>query len=269
MTADYSTRKESEMNKSKYLMLVTAVAVALVGLTACVPTTSNPQLTSPSSVVVQPSQQTGLWVTGEGKVRAVPDVAIISLGIEAQAKTVADAQNQATEAMNKVMKALTGNGVADKDIQTQRFSIIQVTRWNKDLNRDEIIGYRVTNMVTAKIRNLDKTGLIIDAVAAAGGDLTRIQSIGFTIDDPSKYHKDARDKAIADAVAKAKQIAAGANIKLGKPTYISEGQLYVPQPRIVNYDLKLAAGAPEPAPTPISAGETEISLSVQVVYEIR
>jgi len=244
---------------------------ALAGLAACVPATANPQQTSSGTVVLQPGQQTGLWVVGEGKVSAVPDVAIISLGIEAQAKTVAEAQNQAAGAMDRVMKALTGNGVADKDIQTQRFSIVQVTRWNKDLNRDEVVGYQVTNMVTAKIRNLDKTGTVIDAVAAAGGDLTRVQSIGFTIDDPAKYYKDARDKAMADAMARAKQIAAGADIKLGRPTYISEGQLYVPQPRIVNYDMKLAPGASVPAPvsTPISAGESEIRLSMQVVYEIR
>ncbi|MEW6142949.1 MAG: SIMPL domain-containing protein [Chloroflexota bacterium] len=257
------------MNKLKYAILGMVVAVVLAGLAACEPVTSNPQSASPGTVVVQPGQQTGLWVTGEGKVSAVPDVAIINLGIEAQAKTVAEAQNQATGAMNRVMKALTGNGVAEKDIQTQRFSITQVTRWNKDLNRDEVIGYRVTNMVTAKVRNLDKAGVVIDEVAVAGGDLTRIQNIGFTIDDPSKYYKEARDKAMADALARAKQIADGADIRLGKPTYISEGQLYVPQPRFVNYELKSAAGAPAPAPTPISAGETEIRLTVQVVYEIR
>ncbi len=259
------------MNKLKYAVLGVMAVAALAGLAACVPATANPQQTSSGTVVLQPGQQTGLWVVGEGKVSAVPDVAIISLGIEAQAKTVAEAQNQAAGAMDRVMKALTGNGVADKDIQTQRFSIVQVTRWNKDLNRDEVVGYQVTNMVTAKIRNLDKTGTVIDAVAAAGGDLTRVQSIGFTIDDPAKYYKDARDKAMADAMARAKQIAAGADIKLGRPTYISEGQLYVPQPRIVNYDMKLAPGASVPAPvsTPISAGESEIRLSMQVVYEIR
>ena len=261
----------NKLNKLKYAVLVVVAVAALAGLAACVPAGANPQSTSSGTVVVQPGQQTGLWVVGEGKVSAVPDVAIISLGIEAQAKTVAEAQNQAAGAMDMVMKALTGNGVADKDIQTQRFSIVQVTRWNKDLNRDEVIGYQVTNMVTAKIRNLDRTGTVIDAVAAAGGDLTRVQSIGFAIDDPAKYYKDARDKAMADALARAKQIAAGADIKLGRPTYISEGQLYVPQPRIVNYDMKLAAGAsvPTAVPTPISAGESEIRLSVQVVYEIR
>lgn len=257
------------MKKSKYMFLALAT-LFLAGLAACAPVTSNPQLTSPASVVIQPGQQTGLWVTGEGKVSAVPDVAIVSLGIEAQSRTVSEAQNQAAEAMGRVMKALTGNGVASKDIQTQHFSIQQVTRWNKDLNRDEVIGYRVTNMVTAKIRNLDKTGVVIDAVASAGGDLTRVQSIGFTIDDPARYYKEARDKAMADALARAKQIAAGADIKLGKPTYISESQVYVPQPRTISYDLKTAAPAmPYSEPTPISAGETEIRLTVQVVYEIR
>ncbi|MCX8126055.1 MAG: SIMPL domain-containing protein [Dehalococcoidia bacterium] len=256
------------MGKWKYVVLAVGT-LALVGAVACAPITSNPQLTTPASVVVQSNQQTGLWVTGEGRVSAAPDVAIVSLGIEAQAKTVTEAQAQASSAMDRVMKALTTNGVADKDIQTQRFSIVQVTRWNKDLNRDEVIGYRVTNMVVAKIRNLNNAGAIIDAVVSAGGDMTRIQGIAFSIDDPSKYYKEARDKAVADAMAKAKQIAAGADIKLGKPTYISESQVYVPQPRIVGYDFMKTA-APEPSPpTPISPGETEVRLSVQIVYEIR
>ena len=262
--------RNNTMRNARVILTGTVLVVILAGLAACAPVTGNPSVVPSASVVMPSSQQTGLWITGEGKVTAVPDVAIITLGIDAQAKTVADANSQANDAMNRVMKALTGNCVADKDIQTQRFSITQVTRWNKDLNRDEVIGYRVANMVTAKLRNLDKAGATIDAVATAGGDLARVQGIGFTIDDPTKFYKEARDKAMADAVAKAKQIATAGDFKLGKPTYVSEGQLYVPQPRMVNYERIGAAAAPAPvAPTPISAGETEIRLSIQVVYEIR
>ena len=216
--------------------------------------------------IICSQQQVGLWVTGEGKTMATPDIVLLSLGIESEAKTVAQAQRDAAEAMDRVMKALKSNGVADKDIQTQRFSIYPVRRWIEDENREITIGYRVTNIVIAKIRQMDKAGPVIDAVAEAGGDLTRIDNIGFTIDDPTSYYKEARTKAVGDAIAKAKQIAAASDIKLGKPIYISEGTQYTPPVIVRDYAMK-AEGMPA-APTPISPGELEIQVTVQMVYDI-
>ncbi len=233
--------------------------LAIVGLAGC----------SPGNTVVNTnSQQEGIWVSGQGKVTAVPDIATLSLGIKAQEASVADAQSKATEAMNKVMDALTSNGVAKKDIQTQYFNIQKVTRWDDKNQKEVVIGYRVTNIVTAKIRNIDKAGSIIDAVAAAGGDLTRIKSINFSVDDPTAYYKEARDKAMSDARNKGEQLATLAEVKLGKPTYISENSYYPTVP-IYKGGVMMGANAPAPAPaTPISQGEMEITLSVQVVYAI-
>jgi len=211
------------------------------------------------------SQQEGIWVTGTGEVSVVPDIANLSLGIEAQEASVAPAQTKATEAMNRVMDALAKNGVAEKDIQTQYFSISKVTRWDDEKQQEIVIGYRVSNVVTAKIRAIDKVGVIIDAVALAGGDLTRIDNISFSVDEPEAYHSEAREKAMKDAEATAKELAALGGVTLGKPTYISES-LYTPSPI---YPIRAeAAPAPAMAPTPISPGEMEVTLNVQVVYEI-
>lgn len=240
---------------------------AILTMSSCTAVPAGP---ATSLQIAGPSQQTGIWVTGEGKVAAVPDVAIVTLGIEAQSKTVSEAQTQASEAMNRVMKSLTDNGVnKDKDIQTQRFSISQVTRWHQDTSTNEVIGYMVSNLVVAKVRDLNATGKIIDAVATVGGDLTRVNSIGFSIDDPTPYYKLAREKAMADALNRAKQIASGMDIKVGKATYISEGSLYVPPPTY-RTSSNAAAGSPAPmAPTPVSAGELQVSLSLQAVFSIQ
>ena len=196
---------------------------------------------------------------------AVPDVATLRLGIEAQEASVAEAQSKATGAMNSVMDALAGNGVAEKDIQTQRFSIYQVTKWDRMTEEETVVGYRVTNIVTAKIRDIDKTGAIIDAVAKVGGDFTRVDSIGFSVDDPSAYYEQAREKAMAEGEAKARQLAELAGVTLGRPTYISEG-VQTPSPI---YPVKMAeTAAMAPVETPISPGEMEISLTVQVAYSI-
>jgi len=255
------------MKRNWLLAVSLALILAVVGFSGC---TAGEETTAelPSGMSVSlSSQQQGVWVTGEGKVTVTPDIANLRLGISAQAASVAEAQSQATEAMNRVMAALTNSGVAKKDIQTQYFSIQQVTRWD-EIKRDEVVtGFRVTNMVTAKIREIDKTGAVIDAVAEAGGDFTRIDSISFYVDEPSTYHEEAREKALADAEAKAEQLAKLAGVTLGKPTYISES-IYTPSPIYPRAAYETAA-APAAAPTPISLGEMDISLNVQVAYAIR
>ena len=242
--------------KRGWLLAVSLVLIlAVVGLSGCGTTTTLGGINL--------SQQEGIWVAGTGEVSVVPDIATLRLGIEAQEASVAEAQSKATEAMNSVMDVLTDNGVADKDVQTQYFSIYQVTRWDREKEQEVVVGYRVTNMVTAKMRDIDKAGAIIDAAAEAGGDLTRINSIAFSVDDPSAYHEEAREKAMADAKAKAKQLAKLAGVTLGKPTYISESIQIPPPiyPRAVYEEASVAA-------TPISPGELEISLTIQVAYAI-
>jgi len=88
------------------------------------------------------------------------------------------------------------------------------------------------------------------------------------VDDPIEYYEEVREKAMADAEAKAEQLAELAGVDLGSPTFISEGTISVPVPRDFYWESR-AAPVPAPAPTtPISPGETEIRLTVQVVYSI-
>lgn len=251
------------MKKARWL-IPCLVAVLALGAAGCasIPGWEG----SPDVVPVAQQQNTGIWVTGQGEAMAVPNIAELRLGVEARADTVAEAQTQASEAMDKVVVALKDNGVAEKDIQTQRFSIYPVTRWIREKDEEEIIGYRVTNIVVAKIREMDKVGDIIDAVAEAGGDLTQIQGISFTVDDPTPYYEEARAKAVKDAKDKALQLADLAGVRLGKPTYISEGAVYLPPTVKVFYE---AEAAPVPAPeTPIIPGELKITLTIQIAYAI-
>ena len=254
------------MKKIWLLVVGLVLVVTVVGLSGCGQDVPALGASSSDLQVNLNSQQQGILVSGSGKVSVVPDIAILRLGIEAQQMSVAEAQYQAAEAMKAVMSTLTGSGVAEKDIQTQYFNVNRITRWDDNKRQEVVIGYRVTNMVTAKIREMDNVGTIIDAVAVAGGDLTRIDGVSFSVDDPSAYHEEARQKAMADAKAKAEQLAQLAEVTLGKPTYISESS-YTPYPVYRQDFIEMAAGAPA-METPISPGEMEISLNVQVTYAI-
>jgi len=195
-------------------------------------------------------------VTGVGKATAVPDIATISIGVQAEAKKVAEAQQMAAVAMNKTMAALEKNGVAQKDIQTRRYYI------NPVREKGEIISYRVGNIVSVKIRDIDKVGIIIDDAVEAGGDLIRVEGIRFGIDDPAPYYEKARERAVEDARAKAEQLARLNGVKLGKPIRISEGGGLFP-----SYEAGGIRLSGNLAP-PISPGEMEIAVDVSISYAI-
>jgi len=256
------------MKKKRLLVISLALVLAVVSLSGC--GFSSPDISSGSSgstpAVNLSSQQQGIWVSGTGKVSVAPDIATLRLGIEAQETSVAVAQSEAAAAMDKVMAALTENGVAKKDIQTQYFNIRRVTKWDNNREEEVVIGYRVTNMVTAKIREMDRVGEIIDDIALAGGDLIRIDNIGFSVEDPSAYYEEVREKAVVDAKTKAEQLADFAGVKLGRATYISEGT--VMPPVIYRQDFYAKAEVAPAMETPISPGELEISLNVQIAYAI-
>jgi uncharacterized protein YggE len=194
-------------------------------------------------------QQEGIWVSGTGKVYAIPDIVQLTLGVEAQAVTVAEAQSKATEAMNNVVQALKDAGIEEKDIQTQYFNINEATKWNDKEGEPIIVGYKVTNTVVAKLKDVKKAGPIIDAVVAAGGDYTRINGVSFTVEDPNTYYAQAREKAITYA----------------KVTYISENT-YMPSANY--YNGRVEAAAPAIDTTSISAGQLEITTTVQITYAV-
>ena len=131
-----------------------------------------------------------------------------------------------------------------------------------------LVGYVVSNTVTVKIRDLNSVGVVIDDVVTAGGDATRIDDVGFTVDDQSAYAEELRSKAVADAMAKARHFASLAGVSLGEPTFISEAAAGVPITPVYAESFALAKAVSAPA-TSISGGELELRMSVQVLFEIQ
>jgi len=213
------------------------------------------------AVATQQAQSLGISVSGEGKVSGAPDIAVLTLGVSALAPSVKDARDQAATAMKGIVDSIKGNGVDGKDIQSTQFSIQPEYDYRGDTQ--ELRGYRVTNIVTAKVRNIDNTSKIIDDAVAAGGDLTQVQGIDFTIDDPSKLQDEARGEAVKDAQTKAERLADLAGVKLGKPISISESGVASPMP---SREALLGGAASDVSP--IEPGEMEVTLDVQVLYAI-
>ena len=238
--------------KTRTLGLITLLAVGLLAL-ACTETTVLPS---------DRDESPGINVSGIGSVFGEPDVAILTLGVEAQADSVGEARSMAADAMDAMLTVLKEGGVEDSDIQTTRFSV--EPRYNFRDGEQELIGFFVNNLVTVKIRDIDETGTLIDDVVEAGGDLTRVQNLRFTIDDPEELQQEARRLAMENAKSKAETLADAGGVELGPPRSISESGGFSPiafgeRAFLSDFD---AAGAS----TSIEIGELEVQIQVQVVY---
>lgn len=237
--------------KGKALGLIGMAALGLFAL-ACAGDTT---------VLTGDQEAPGITVSGNGSVFGEPDIAQLSLGVSATADSVGTARSQAAEAMDAMLAAMKENGVAEEDIQTTRFSVQPLYDYIE--GRSVLRGFSVDNIVIAKVRSIDDTGTVIDAALAAGGDLSRVDNLQFTIDDPAALGDQAREKAMTDAKRRADTLARAAGVALGAPRTISEGRPPVTPVEFARFDDLAAA---EQAQTPIQLGELEVRVDVQVVY---
>ena len=174
--------------------------------------------------------------------------------------------------MTGIIEALRARGIADEDIQTRFFNISpeytyqEILEDGRRYSKQVLTGYRVSNGVTAKIRDLDILGATIDEVVQAGSDTTRVNSIRFTVEDTAADQIQAREGAVLDALAKANQFATLTGVTRGNLLFITESGSRMP---VVNDFARIESAAfADSAVTHITAGELELQVSVQVVLAI-
>ncbi len=201
-------------------------------------------------------------VTGEANVSVAPDQAQIDGGVTSDAKTAREASDANNAAMGKVLLALKGAGIEEKDYQTSRLSLQpQFAAPSKASERAGIVSFRASNRVTVKIRDVTKVANVIDVLVGAGAN--EIGGINFTVTQASKHLDEAREKAIADARRKAEIYAKAAGVTLGEPLSISEEGAPVPLYRGGKMAAPMAAGAP------VAQGEETLSVTVSVSWAIK
>jgi hypothetical protein len=215
----------------------------------------------------------GIWVTGQATLEIPADVAQVSIGVESRETTVSAARQNAADAMENVLNAIKEHGVSEDDIVTTNFNIYPQTIWvevSDSLGRHSeprITGYIVSNTVQITVRDIDNLSPVVDTAATAGGDLIRINSIQFTVDDSSVFGAQMRQQAAADALAKADVYARAVGVTLGQLVYLTEIGSSVPMSRAFP-QAEMAAMDGGFKSTPISAGDVNLSVTVQAVFAI-
>lgn len=198
-------------------------------------------------------------VLGHGEVKARPDTATIQIGIDTEAANAKDALAQNNTQAQALQQKLAELKIDTKDIQTSNFSI-SPTYGN---DGRQVTGYRVSNVVTVTIRNLDSAGTLLDQVVQAGAN--NIYGISFSVADTQKLMEQARQAAMADAKVRATQLATAGGAAVGDVLIISENVSAPPVPMPM-LDRAAAQGAPS---VPVQAGEQSISIDVQATFALR
>jgi uncharacterized protein len=199
-------------------------------------------------------------VTGEATVSVAPDLAQIDAGVTTGAKTAREASEANNAAMGKVLLALKGASIDEKDFQTSRLSLQPESAPNRTSGPPTIVGYRASNRVTIRLRDVTKVASVIDTLVGAGAN--DLGGINFTVSQASKLLDEAREQAIADARRKAEIYAKAAGVTLGAPLSISEGGA----PGPIAY-RKMAAGMA--ASAPVAQGEETLQVTVSVAWAIK
>jgi hypothetical protein len=200
-------------------------------------------------------------VTGEATVSAAPDQAQIDGGVTSEARTAREASEANNAAMGKVLLALKGAGIEEKDFQTSRLSLQPQSAPNRNgPGPSTIVSYRASNRVTVRLREIGKLAGLIDTMVAAGAN--DIGGINFTVSNASKLLDEAREQAVADARRKAEIYARAAGVTLGAPLSISEEG--APGPL---FRAKMVGGMA--AAAPVAPGEETLQVTVSVSWAIK
>lgn len=226
------------------------------------------------------NSQTTITVSGDGESFAAPDIATLSFAITQDAKTPVEARKTVDEKMKKVSEFLAASGVAAKDIKTTGYNLNPKYEWqqkqivcimypcDQPQGKQVLVGYTVTQSTEVKVRNLDNAGTILGGLTDNGA--TDVSGLNFMVENEDAIKATVREEAIAEAKAKAGQLAKDLGVSLVRIVSFNEGGDYPVYYGRASMEMKAMSADSSMAPAPsISAGENKYTSNVTIVYEIR
>jgi uncharacterized protein len=199
-------------------------------------------------------------VTGEGKIKVIPDQCTITLGVENTGKEASDVKKLNDETIDKVLKFIKKNNIPSSDFQTTNVSLYK----NYDYEKKKY-NYVANQIITVTLKDLKKYNEFMMGVSDTG--VTTISGVEFKSSKMEDYERDARKKAMINAKKKAEDYLSVLNQKIGKALLISDNSsvYYPPQPMFKGAMMSMAEDASAPRET-LAIGEIEINANVSVTF---
>ena len=232
--------------------LVKAVVAATL-LTVMQPTTTYAE---------EKALERTITVSATGTAEAEPDQARITSGVTTEALSAREALSANSESMTKVIAELKAKGIDGKDIQMASFNVEPVIDYSKDGQPPKIRGYRVSNQVVVLVRDLGKLGDVLDDVITAGAN--QVQGLSFEVSKADALKDEARKEAVANALRRAKLLAAAAGAEVGQVMQMSEevpsnGPVPYAAPRFAKAEMSV----------PIERGTSTLEARVTVTWALK
>ncbi len=208
-----------------------------------------------------------IMVNGVGKVNGKNDIAMTTMGYSNTDKDIAKAQADNKAVMDKIYAELKQMGIEEKDLQGN-YSITPDYNFTSERGQ-ELRGYRVSNSLTIKIRDLSKISSVLALAGKYGAN--DVGGLSFTIDDPENLKAQAREKALADAKTKAVRLAQSLGVRLGSVVTYNEYENPGYDHAYKSMDMAMGMGGVmmnATAPAAVPAGSMDVNMNVSVIYEI-
>ena len=207
-----------------------------------------------------------ITVTGTGEVYASPDIGVIDISVKTEDMDVSKASSDNSEKMTGIISFIKGEGIEEKDIKTTGFNINPRYEYNYKTGERTLVGYEVAQTVNVKIRDLTKIGKVISESTTLGAN--DISSLSFIIDNDEAVKEQAKELAIKDARAKAKNLEKALGVTMIRIISFSENAYPV-------YDSYYGMGGGEtmkssaPVVPTIETGQNKVTSNVSITYSIR
>jgi uncharacterized protein YggE len=235
----------------------------LIALALALGPTMTAHAQSTPALQVAGADGTLLSVSAEASAKRVPDVATVSTGVVTQAADANAAMRANAAQMDKVMAAIRAAGIAERDVQTSGINLNPQYRYAEN-QPPTITGYQASNTVNVKVRDLSRLGRVLDAFVAQGAN--QINGPSFEVDKPDEAYDEARTAAVKKAQARAQVYANALGLRVRRVVSISEGGASFPPPMPML--RAMASDAMMAKETAVSPGETALSVSINVVFEL-
>jgi uncharacterized protein YggE len=230
---------------------MSSFAMALV-----VATTVTPR--ARAQTVPVPQRVPEVAVTGTGEAEVVPDRARVTIGVQTQAATAADAASRNATQQTAIVNAIKALGVPAERITTSGYNVYPEQVYDNATRRTRVTGYNVQNNVLVDVWNVGQVGAILDAALAKGANV--VSSLSFYSSQAEVARRKALQNAVARARADAEAMAQAAGGRLGDLLELSSSYAETPPRPVFAMRDKMASATAEA--TPISEGTQTISASV-------
>lgn len=201
-----------------------------------------------------------LVVSGEGKIKVIPDQAVITVGVENTGNEAVEVKKKNDDAIDAIIRYIKKAKIATSDFQTQRVSLFKSYDYQKKKNT-----FTASQNIVIQLKDLTKYDELMMGLVDSGANV--IQGVDFKSSKVAEYESQARIQAVQNAKHKANDYASALNQKVGKALLVSDNSI-TNYPRPMFAAMKMESDAGNMSKETLAIGEIEVTANVTINFAL-